>query len=188
VLVTKWKILSKKTISKIVALIVIILCVLLGVSAGLEIYLNVENYEAITTKHYMESNTLSNELRYAANRLEFLLRVYKSDDYIKNGGTVNRLKIKDSWQLTNLYNNYLAEYGLEDSAETEVLFWQEKEEEIKIIKDTIIKSDLANYDQIIYELNNPEGLLYYATDGYNESTNTGNTQNLFMILETHILP
>jgi hypothetical protein len=122
----------------------------------------------------MKSNTLSNELRYAANRLEHLIRVYKSEKYIRDGKTVKYIDIDDSWQLTNLYNNYLAEKGYEDNADSEELFWIEKDKEIQDIKESIKKSDLVNYQNIIEDLNNPEGLIYYAADGYYECTNTGN--------------
>lgn len=138
----------------------------------------------------MESNTLSNELRYAANRLEHVLRVYKSEDYILKGGTVRNLEIEDSWQLTNLYNNYIAEKGLEDNNESRDLFWIEKIDKIEEIKDIIKKTDLSTYEQIINDLNEPGGLIYYATDGKNEVTNTNNPrrqyyeiQNVYILID-----
>jgi len=69
---------------------------IIGVFSGLTINLYVEYYESITVKDYMESNTLSDELRYAANRLEYILRNYKSEQFIKMGGTVKDLEIKNS--------------------------------------------------------------------------------------------
>jgi signal transduction histidine kinase len=176
VLATKWKIYSRKIVTKISAFVLIIICLLIGVSSALNIYLNVKNYESITVKDYMESNTLSNELRYAANRLEHVLRAYKSESYILSGQTVKNLDIKDSWQLTNLYNNFIAEKGLEDNYEARKLFWEEKSEEIKEIKKMIMKADLNNYKQIISDLNGPGGIVYYASDGINKCTNTGNSQ------------
>ena len=187
-LVTKWKIYSRKTITKISAFILLIICFLIGVSSALNIFLNVQNYESLTEKSYMKSNTLSNELRYAANRLEYVLRVYKTEEYIRAGKTVKNIDIEDSWQLTNLYNNYLAEKNYEDNSESRRLFWIEKSEEIEDIKEIIKKSDLANYEQIIHDLNNPEGLIYYATDGYNVCTNTDNEdRNYYFIRNAHIL-
>ncbi len=156
------------------AFILIIAFFLIGASSALNIYLNVKNYESITVKSYMESNTLSNELRYAANRLEHVLRVYKNEDYIINGGTVRNLDIEDSWQLKNLYNNFLAEQGIEDNTDSRYLFWTEKSKEIDDIKNLIIKTDLSNYEQIMNTLNVPGGLIYYATDGKNNVTNTNN--------------
>ncbi len=136
----------------------------------------------------MKSNTLSNELRYAANRLEHILRVYKSEEYIREGKTVKNIDIEDSWQLTNLYNNYLVEKGYEDNSESKKLFLNEKSQEIEEIKETIKKSHLSNYEQIINDLNNPEGLIYYATDGYNVCTNTDNEDiNYYSIRNAYIL-
>ncbi|MGB4439782.1 MAG: HAMP domain-containing sensor histidine kinase [Sedimentibacter sp.] len=187
-LVTKWKTYSRKKITKTSAFILFIICLLIGVSSALNIFLNVQDYESITVKSYMKSNTLSNELRYAANRLEHVLRVYKNEEYIRAGNTVNNINIEDSWQLTNLYNNYLAEKGYEDSAESKQLFMEEKSQEVKDIKEIIKKSDLSNYEQIINDLNNPEGLIYYATDGSYVCTNTENEdRNFYFIRNAYIL-
>ena len=174
-LATKWKTYSRKVVAKATAFILLIIFVVVGASSALNIYLNVSDYESITVKHYMESNTISNELRYAANKLEYLLKVYKSEDNILSGGTVRNLDIEDNWQLTNLYNNYLAEKGLEDNDYSRELFWNEKSKEIKSIKDALIKTDLSNFEQIINDLHEPGGLIYYATDGKNEITNTNNS-------------
>lgn len=144
----------------------------IGANSGLNIYLNVQNYESITQKDYMKSYTLSSELKNHANRLEYLLRVYKSESYIRSGKTVENLGIKDSWQLTNLYNEFLTANNYEDNYESEQLFWEQKKEEIKEIKDIILKSDLSNFEQIINELNNPVGLIYYSTNGSEICTNT----------------
>ncbi|WP_313164893.1 HAMP domain-containing sensor histidine kinase [Sedimentibacter sp.] len=171
-LVTKWKIYKRKRITKIAAFILLLICVTIGVSSGLNIYLNVENYESISEKNYLDSNTLSNELRYAANRLEHVLSVYKSEDYILEGGTVEDLEIEDSWQLTNLYNNYITEMGYENNQQSRELFWKERSKEIDQLKEIILNSDLKTYHQILDNLNNPKGMIYYATDGKNVITNT----------------
>jgi len=171
-LVTKWKIYKRKRITKIAAFILLLICVTIGVSSGLNIYLNVENYESISEKSYLNSNTLSNELRYAANRLEHVLSVYKSEDYILEGGTVEDLEIEDSWQLTNLYNNYITEMGYENNQQSRELFWKERSKEIDQLKEIILNSDLKTYHQILDNLNNPKGMIYYATDGKNVITNT----------------
>ncbi len=157
----------------------LIVFLLIGVSSALNIYLKVKNYESIAVKSYMDSDTISNDLRYAASRLEFAMRVYKNKEYILNGGTVEKLSINDNWQLTNLYNNYMAENKLEDSAETKDLFFKEMHNEITQIKESIISADLASYEKIISELNKPQGYIYYATDGENELTNTGNSSKEF---------
>lgn len=163
---------------------------MVGVLSSLTIKLKVENYESITVKDYQKSNTLSNELRYAASRLEYALRYYKSEQFIRSGGTVKDLTIKDSWQLTNLYNNFIAENKYENNKESEELFWKEKSREINEIKDIIKKSDLSNYQQIIDDLNNPSGLIYYATDNKNICTNTDNiskdyyaVRNAFLLID-----
>lgn len=187
-LATKWKTYSRKIVTKISVFILMIICFLIGVSSALNIYLNVENYESITVKSYMKSNTLSNELRYAASRLENVLRVYKSEDYILSGNTVKNLDIKDSWQLTNMYNNYIAEKGLEDGDEARRLFWSEKSEEIEEIKNIIMKTDLTNYKQIISDLNGPGGIIYYASDGTYKCTNTDNpSRHYYSIQNVYIL-
>jgi signal transduction histidine kinase len=188
VLVTKWKIFKGKYITKLSAFLLLIVFLMIAVSSSLNIYLKVKNYESIAVKSYMESNTISNDLRYAANRLEFLLRVYKSKENILNGGTVEKLEIQDNWQLTNLYNNYIAENNYEDNSDTKKLFFQDKYHEIQEIKESIISADMAGYEKIISELNMPQGYIYYATDGENEITNTGNSiQDFYQLRNAHII-
>ncbi len=187
-LVTKWKTYSRKLITKLTAFILLIVCFIIGATSALNIYLNVENYESITVKSYMKSNTLSNELRYAANRLEHVLRVYKNEEYILKGGTVKNLDIKDNWQITNLYNNFLADKGLDDNDDSRSIFWTEKSEQIEEIKKIIIKTDLSNFEQIINDINEPKGLIYYITDGTNEISNTNNaTRNYYQLQNAYIL-
>ncbi|MBP1924368.1 signal transduction histidine kinase [Sedimentibacter acidaminivorans] len=176
---TRWKRFNRSTLNKTIAFSLFVLCILVGVNSGLNIFLNVENYESVTVEKYLESNSLSNELRYSASRLEYVLRNYKSEKYIKSGGTVKNIDVEDSWQLTNLYNNFITENNYEDGEETVKLFWIQKNDEIQAIKEIIKKSDLANYEQIIYDLNNPEGLKYYATDGVNICTNTDDPDKEF---------
>ena len=187
-LVTKWKIFKGKYITKLSAFLLLMVFLMIAVSSSLSIYLKVKNYESIAVKSYMESNTISNDLRYAANRLEFLLRVYKSKENILNGGTVEKLEIQDNWQLTNLYNNYIAENNYEDNSDTKKLFFQDKYHEIQEIKESIISADMAGYEKIISELNMPQGYIYYATDGENEITNTGNSiQDFYQLRNAHII-
>jgi len=175
-------------VTKLTAFILLIIFFIIGTSSAINIYLNVENYESITIKDYMKSNTLSNELRYAANRLELVLRVYKNREYIIKGNTANNLDIKDNWQLTNLYNNFIAEKSLEDNENSRGLFWTQKSVEIEEIKNIIIKTDLSNFDKIIDDLNEPKGLMYYATDGLNEISNTDNpAKNYYQLQNVYIL-
>ena len=181
-LVTKWKIFKQKYITKFSAFLLLIVFLTIGVSSALNIYLKVKNYESIAVKNYLQSDTISNDLKQAANRLELIMRVYKNEDYILSGGTLENIGIKDNWKLTNLYNNYLAEYNYEDNPEIRELFFIEEEQEIQEIRESIISSDLANYEKIISELNLPQGYIYYATDGENETTNTGNPNKDYYLL------
>jgi signal transduction histidine kinase len=188
VLATKWKIFKGKHITKLSAFLLLIVFLMIAVSSSLNIYLKVKNYESIAVKSYMESNTISNDLKLAANRLEFIMRVYKSKENIINGGTVSKLGIKDNWQLTNLYNNYIAENNYEDNSDIRELFFQEKYNEIQEIKESIISADLASYEKIIGELNMSQGYIYYATDGENEITNTGNSaKDFYELRNAHII-
>ena len=164
-LVTKWKTYRKKTLTKVSVYVAILICLLIGASSALNIYLRVKDYESILVKNYLASNSLSNTLRYAANKLDQVVMVYKNESSIKRGDTVKNLEIKDSWQLSNLYNNFIAEKNLEDTNESKEIFYKEKKIEIDDIKNQIINADLSTYQQIIKDLNNETGLVYYATDG-----------------------
>jgi hypothetical protein len=182
VLVTRWKIFKGKYITKFSTFLLLIVFLMIGVSSALNIYLKVKNYESIAVKNYLESDSVSNDLKQAVNRLEYVMRVYKNEDYILRGGTVENIGIKDNQKLAELYNDYLAENNYEDNQEIRELFFLEMEHEIQVIKESIIASDLASYEKIISELNLPQGYIYYATDGENETTNTGNPNKDYYLL------
>ena len=181
-LVTRWKIFKGKYITKFSTFLLLIVFLMIGVSSALNIYLKVKNYESIAVKNYLESDSVSNDLKQAVNRLEYVMRVYKNEDYILRGGTVENIGIKDNQKLAELYNDYLAENNYEDNQEIRELFFLEMEHEIQVIKESIIASDLASYEKIISELNLPQGYIYYATDGENETTNTGNPNKDYYLL------
>ena len=160
---------------------------MIGVSSVLNIYLKVKNYESIAVKDYLQSDTIINDLKQAADRLEYVMRVYKNEDYILSGRTVENLGIKDNQELSDLYNTYLAENNYRDSQEIRELFFLEMDREIQI-KESIIAGDLANYEKIISELNLPNGFIYYATDGENETTNTGKpNKDYYLLYNAYIL-
>ncbi len=181
-LVTKWKTFKRKYITKLSAFVTLIVFLMIAVSSSLNIYLKVKNYESIAVKSYLDSNTVSNDLRFAANRLEFVIRVYKNENYILSGGTVEKIGINDNWQLTNLYNNFIAENNYEDNSEIRELFFEQRQHEIEEIKQSLINADLASYEKIISDLNLPQGYIYYATDGENEISNTNNSSKDFYML------
>jgi hypothetical protein len=157
VLVTRWKIFKGKYITKYSAFLLFIIFLMIGVSSVLNIYLKVKNYESIAVKDYLQSDTIINDLKQAADRLEYVMRVYKNEDYILSGRTVENLGIKDNQELSDLYNTYLAENNYRDSQEIRELFFLEMDREIQKIKESIIAGDLANYEKIISELNLPNG-------------------------------
>ncbi|HRC81404.1 MAG TPA: HAMP domain-containing sensor histidine kinase [Sedimentibacter sp.] len=181
-MVTRWKIFKGKYITKFSAFLLFIVFLMIGVSSALNIYLKVKNYESIAVKNYLQSDTISNDLKQAANRLEYVMRVYKNEDYILSGGTVENLGIKDNRKLSDLYKAYLEENNYQDGQEIRELFFVEMEHEIQEIKESIIAADLATYEKIISELNLPNGFVYYVTDGENETTNTGNPNKDYYLL------
>jgi hypothetical protein len=77
VLVTRWKIFKGKYITKFSTFLLLIVFLMIGVSSALNIYLKVKNYESIAVKNYLESDSVSNDLKQAVNRLEYVMRVYK---------------------------------------------------------------------------------------------------------------
>lgn len=178
---TKWKILSRKPFTKILAFVVLVLCFSVIVNFTTDINLKVKHYESIVLDDYLKSNNPGNELRNAANKLEYLIRIYKDREYIQEGKTVENLRIEDNRQIYELYENYLIENNYENTYEIKLKFKQEKNYEIEKIKQDIINTHLINYDNIVNELNNINGVIYYITDGKYECSNTDITDEEFYI-------
>lgn len=142
---------------------------------------------------YKDDYLKSNDLKYTINditfNLETLLKFYKSEDYIKSGGTLNKktnFPFEYSWELTNLYNDFKDnsnEYYDSDSkfSKKELLnkFETSYAKEIELYRNKYITDALNNYTQLIKEINNIDGLYYYISSEEYELTNSPNKSKDF---------
>ncbi|WP_456272450.1 histidine kinase dimerization/phospho-acceptor domain-containing protein [Bacillus sp. AK031] len=136
------------------------------------------DFSSVGDDHYFESRTYVQESENLIGTLTTLIDDYKSEEYIKNGGTIN----EDDWrnEEENLFMNYQhqsrsynPEFSEERNYET---FLQEYADEISQVKNEMIKQDLKEFHALLQNLEDYEAPLFYASNGENVFSNTTMTE------------
>lgn len=128
--------------------------------------------------HYFQSWSYVKESGELVKNLTMLIEEYKNENHILSGVTID----EDEWirEKENLFSDYRhrsSSYNPQLSEEKNYeTFTQEYADEIKQLKDKMIKDDLKEYHLHLQNLEESEGQLYYASDGINVFTNTTITE------------
>ncbi|MCT4606932.1 MAG: sensor histidine kinase [Marinisporobacter sp.] len=139
------------------------------------VYLNkntTSSFQAAFQKDYLKSNHLKYELNNITYNLERILTRYRSEEYIKTGGTLPEeldQYYDYSWKLENLYRDFKRDYYSNSSRPYNTvpeqklidLFEKEYAEEIVFYKKEYIQEELITYYKLQRELKGVQGLSYY---------------------------
>ncbi|QZY55973.1 sensor histidine kinase [Crassaminicella profunda] len=161
-------------------------------------YLNentASSFEAAFQKDYLKSNDLKYELNHITNNVERILTRYRSEEYIKGGGTLPKdldRYYSYSWKLENLYRDFKRNYYKNSSKPYNTvpekklidLFEKEYTEELALYKEEYIQKELNTYDQLQRELKSVKGLSYYISTQLSDAeefsyTNVSNGNKAF---------
>ncbi|MBF8982764.1 sensor histidine kinase [Lutibacter sp. B2] len=198
---TKWKNIKYNKFSKSIAFILAVL--LLTSSLTIFVYLvkNTKNitWEAAFENNYLESKSLEYELRNITRNLKQVSKQYKSEAYIKNGGTLDKdidNYYNYSWKLQNLYRDFKNDFYRNSSKQYNAVpekvlisqFEKEYAEEIKLYKDAHIDHELNSYYSLVKKVNQTNGLYYYMSSTDSEYTNVSDKSTKFFKSQpVHIL-
>ncbi|WP_430789712.1 histidine kinase dimerization/phospho-acceptor domain-containing protein [Virgibacillus flavescens] len=166
---------SHSIITKIVVLIIAVLCVM-GIMKS---FINGEivndgDFSSVVDDHYFESRSFVQESENLIGTLTTLIEEYKNEEYIKSGGTIDEDEWKDEEENLLLdyqhhSNSYNPALSREKNYET---FKQEYAAEISQAKDRMIQEDLEDFYFLMQRLEDYEAPLFYASDGENVFSNT----------------
>lgn len=187
-MVTKLKNISYSMFLKAIAFILAVACLTSGLT--IFVYLSEStntSWEVVFKDNYLESDSLRHELGSITSDLTRFLKHYKSEDYIKNGGTLSKDIYDYSWEIRNLYSDFKNDFYRDNSEEYDSLpkkelmakFEKEYAEEIKLYKNKYINNELNNYLRLAKRINNIAGLHYYISSGEDKYTNTSNKSKEF---------
>jgi signal transduction histidine kinase len=166
---------SHSIITKIVVFMIAMLCVTGMIKSFAEVEIVVDgDFSSVVDNHYWESKAFVQESETLIGHLTSLIEVYKNEEYILSGETIDESEWKNEEE--NLYLNYQHEsgsYNPELSRERNYkAFKQEYADEISQAKDRMIKEDLKEFHLLLQKLEDYEAPLFYASDGKNKYTNT----------------
>ncbi|WBW97779.1 sensor histidine kinase [Oceanirhabdus sp. W0125-5] len=185
---TKLKNIKYSIITKAIAFILAVAC-LTGITATLA-YLDINtnvSFDSIFEDDYLKSIDLKYELSDISYKLERILKFYKSEEYIKSGGTIDQNSNNSfsySHELRNLYSDFKRnskEYSEGQISEKELLneFETLYAKEIDAYKKIYINRTLSSFNKLLNEINDIDGLYYYMSSEEYKYTNSSNTSKEF---------
>lgn len=193
--------------NKFIKIIIFLLAVALLTSClSIFAYLNKHtnsSFEAIYEEDYLQSDSFRSTFTDLTYDLERLLKYYKNEEYIKNGGTIDN-KMNDntndyctySWELNNKYSNFKdnfyrsrsIEYDSVSEEEIITLFEKKYTNEIQMYKNKYIDKELNNYYKSLKQINGIDGLYYHMSSGeYKHSNVTNSAKEFFKSQPVYLL-
>ncbi|MCT4617884.1 MAG: sensor histidine kinase [Marinisporobacter sp.] len=153
------------------------------------------SFEAAFQKDYLKSSALRGESNNITYNLQKILTRYRSEEYIKSGGTLPKdldRYYSYSWKLENLYRDFKRNYYKDSSKPYNTvpekklidLFEKEYTEEIALYKEEYIQKELNTYYTLQRELKSIKGLSYYISTKISDTeeysyTNVSNGNKAF---------
>lgn len=178
-------------ITKVVVFTLMILCFTGFIKAIVDIEaVNGGDMGTVFEENYLQSHAYMMETENAVGNLTRLLIEFKSEEHILNGGTLVEQ------ELRNEEENLFAEFQYESRSynpnrseeENFQKFKEEYADKISQAKERLIKNDLKEYHAILQHLAENDEPLYYATDGVNTFSNSGNkTDQQFKAYPSYIV-
>lgn len=154
---TKWKSWITNKGTKLIALLLAAFFLTLSLLSVLNLCKAGDSLDALLEKNYTSSTDFLLEYHRLGQDAVRLLTYYKSEEYIKNGGTLSSSRLKDHLDIqdetsfiTDSFGNLIAK---NETAQAE----------LDDQKNLLIQSDLTKYYEILDQLNSVPGFYYYVS-------------------------
>ncbi|TQS74241.1 HAMP domain-containing histidine kinase [Ornithinibacillus gellani] len=134
---------------------------------------NKGDYEIVLQDNYFHGTDFMHESGFLVDDLVELLQVYKSEEHILDGGTLNKDEYR--FQLNELYDEYLDLADLEymEDPEQDEAFTKQYKDEIAHIKESMIQSDLSTFHSLQNRIEQTtSGKFFYASNGKETFSNS----------------
>ncbi|SKC42886.1 HAMP domain-containing sensor histidine kinase [Maledivibacter halophilus] len=170
----KWKNFSHSIITKIIVFIIVITCFTSSITIFINLMESTQGeIDIVFEDNYYHGEDYIRELDSLTHYLSLLITKYKNKDYILSGKTVTGDLQREKEHLFSEFkknsNNYNPNWSDDKNYET---FERYNADEIFQSKNKLIEEDLKIFDSYLSKLQNLNGILYYASDGENEFTNS----------------
>ncbi|KAB2330741.1 sensor histidine kinase [Cytobacillus depressus] len=163
--------------TKIIVFLMMITCFTGAIQAAVKLDIH-NNFEIVFEDNYLHSQSFLWENDALVSGLSRLIKEYKSEEHILNGGTVSEDELRSEEEDLYLsysensksYNPNLGE------AENYEKFKEEYGDRISQAKDRLVKDDLREFHSLLQRIKEVKDPLYYATDGVNVYKNSTQTE------------
>jgi signal transduction histidine kinase len=136
------------------------------------------NFGIVFEKNYFLSDAYVRESDQMIKDLTRLIGEFKSEENIKNGGTISEEELRIEEE--NLYSDFkmnLRSYNPAlGEAKSYEIFQAEYADKISQAKARLINDDLKEYHSLLQNLDEIKGPLYYISDGANVYTNSSDSE------------
>ncbi|WP_223881819.1 HAMP domain-containing sensor histidine kinase [Niallia endozanthoxylica] len=186
---------SHSIVTKIFIFLLAILCFsgVIKAFVDIEIIRN-SDFSTVFEESYFHSKSYVQESEALISDLTTLIREYKSEEHILNGGTISEEELR--MEEETLYYDFQAHslrYNPEQSeAKNYEVFKEEYADKITSLRDQLIKGDLKQFHLLLQRVEEYKNPLFYASDGVNIYTNSpkGEKENFksypsYMIFEDY---
>ena len=166
---------SHSIITKMFVFIIAVSCFTGAIKAFVDVVvINDGDFNNAVEENYFQSRSFVEESENLISDLTRLIGEYKSEEHILSGGSINEDELggieenlyNGDFQSSRTYNPNLSE------EENFKKFKKEYADRISQEKDRMIKDDIRTFHFLLQNLEEYEGLLYYASDGTNIFTNS----------------
>jgi len=170
---------SHSLITKVIVFIITIVCFTGAITVFLDaVSFTKGEFDALYEKDYYLSKDFMGDTSQVIDTLTTLIRDYKSEENILNGGTITEEEINRS--KDNLFsqfknNNHKYYYADVSDQENYREFEEVYADKIALINDNLIAEDLKYYNSALRRLEELKGVFYYVSDGENVFTNSPNS-------------
>lgn len=138
--------------------------------------------------YYLGRGYISESQNVTAS-LTRLIKEYKSEEYILQGGTITEDEVQRDADI--LFSQFQEHRNYNPNLTPEENYEKFKEiygDEISQIEDRLIQEDLKGFNYNLQKLKESEGILYFASNGENEITNSSNvTKDYFKSFPSYMI-
>lgn len=175
---------------KTIAFIIVIACFSGLIVSSVNLLITEEQFDIFSEDNYYESNRFIRKVDRALYILQNLIHNYKSEENVLSGGVIsvdefNNRKGSLYWEFKQNSNEY------NPNADEDINYKKFEEvyaDRITEEKNRLINKSLKRYNELLHELSENKGIIYYAGDGINIFSNTTkSTKEKFRTYPSYII-
>ncbi len=187
---TKLKNYSHSLATKIIVFLIVIISFAGAITVFLNLGVNIDgDFELVFEDSYFQSRRFINDSAQVTGNLVRLMD-YKNEENILNGGTITEEELsRKKEELFSIFREESKNYNPNLTYEENYHVFEEiYAEKIQEMRNELIQEDLNNYKYTLQRLEEIKGVLYYASDGVNEISNTSQkTKEYFQSFPVYFL-